>query len=431
VSRPPGSRGGAAIDRTASTTVRLRWPGDPGAPGGRANRVGFAYDAYVPGEIAGWDPALPGSLVADLARAEDAVRALDRHGPLLAALAWPLLRAEAIASSRIEGLAVSHHRLALAEHGGSGDAVARDVVGNLSALRRALGLAGAGLTPGGLDGIHRALLGRSRDAALAGRVRTVQNWIGGRHDNPRGAAFVPPPPEEVPRLLEDLTAFCRRDDVPVLVQAAIAHVQFETVHPYFDGNGRVGRALVHVVLRRRGLSREVLPPVSLVLGRASEEYVAGMTAHRRGDTVTWLSFFAGAVHAAARAGEALAGDVAGLQARWAAQAGHPRRDSAAAALIAALPAAPVVDLAGARRLTGASAKSTLAAIDRLVAAGVLHERTGRRRGRVWESVGLFGLLDGLEAHLGTPRAGRRDRTDAPWRPGVRAPSPAPPGPAAT
>lgn len=401
-----------AIERPAPTTVDLRWTGDPGAPGGRANRVGFAYRAHVPGEIAGWDPALPGSLVADLVRAEEAVRELDRHGPLLATLAWPLLRAEAIASSRIEGLGVSHHRLALAEHAGTEDRVAHEVVGNLAALRRALDVAQADLTPASLDEIHRVLLEPSRDAARAGAVRTLQNWIGGRHDNPRGAAFIPPPPQEVPRLVADLVAFCRRDDAPVVAQAAIAHVQFETIHPYFDGNGRVGRALIQVVFRRRGLCRQVLPPVSLVLGRASDDYVAGLTAHREGDPAAWLAFFARAVFDAARAGEELADDVRALQAEWAVNAGHPRRDSAAAAIIAALPATPVVDLAAARAVTGASPKATLAGIDRLADAGVLRERTGRRRGRVWESVGLFALLDGVEERIGTPPRRGRARTDA-------------------
>lgn len=406
----PSADGGDPVDRPAPTEVTLRWPGDPGAPGGRANRVGYAFRAHVPGRIAKWDPALPASLVTDLQRAEEAVRELDRHGPLLSTLAWPLLRAEAIASSRIEGLGVSHHRLALAERAGTDDRLAHEVAGNLAALRRALDAAHADLTPGVLDEVHRVLLEPSRDSARAGRVRTVQNWIGGRHDNPRGAAFVPPPPGEVPALVDDLLAFCRRDDVPAVAQAAIAHVQFESVHPYFDGNGRVGRALIQVVFRRRGLCREVLPPVSLVLSRASDAYVAGLTAYRAGDPAAWLAFFADAVFDAARAGEALADDVRGLQAEWSARAANPRRDSAAAAIIAALPAVPVIDLRAARGITGTSAKATLQGVDRLVEAGVLLERTGRRRDRVWESVGLFALLDGLEERVGAPPRRRRAPT---------------------
>jgi Fic family protein len=400
------------IRSPAHTTVEQFWPGDPGAPGGRANRTGFRYRAYLPGPIASWDPALPGALATDLSRAEEAVRQLDRHGLLLAALTWPLLRAEAIASSRIEGLAVSQHHLALAEREASSDPTARAVAGNLAALRRALDLAETRLTPALLDEINRVLLAGSPDEDRAGRIREVQNWIGGRHDNPRGATFVPPPHQELDALLADLCAFCQRDDLPVVAQAAIAHVQFETLHPYVDGNGRVGRALIQIILRRRGLTRGVLPPVSLVLAGSGERYVDGLTAFRGGDAGTWLSFFTETVFRAARAGEELADGVRTLQDEWTDQAGHPRRDSAATALIRRLPEQPVVDLAAARRLTHASAQATLGGIDRLVEAGVLHELTGRRRGRLWKSVGLFALLDDVERSLGASRR-RRVRTDAP------------------
>ncbi len=388
------------------TTVEELWPGDPGAPGGRANRTGFRYRAYVPGPIGAWELVLPGSLAADLARAEAAVRELDRHGPLLATLAWPLLRAEAIASSRIEGIGVSHHRLALAERAASDDPTARAVIGNLAALRRALALADDRVDQAAFDEIHRALLAGTGDEPRAGRVRRDQNWIGGRHPNPRGAAFVPPPPEDVEPLLSDLSAFCARDDLPAVAQAAVAHVQFETIHPYFDGNGRVGRALIQVIFRRRGIARTVLPPVSLVLAGARDRYVEGLTAFRRGDAGAWLATFNDAVFRAARAGEELAASVGALQGEWAERAGQPRRDSAAAALIRRLPEEPIVDLATARRLTGASAQATLGGIDRLVDADVLRELTGRRRGRLWESVGLFGLLDDLETSVRGPSRGR-------------------------
>ncbi|MDX6555681.1 MAG: hypothetical protein QOD86_1876 [Miltoncostaeaceae bacterium] len=386
--------------------VALRWPGDPGASGGRANRTGFAYEAHVPGPIATWDIAFPGALAADLARSDEAVRELDRHGPRLAALAWPLLRAEAIASSRIEGLAVGHQRLALAERDVTEDPTARAVAGNLAALRRSLTVAEADLSPATFDDVHRVLLAGTPGAERAGRIRDVQNWIGGLHPNPRGAAFVPPPPERVPALLADLSAFCARDDLPAVAQAAIAHVQFETIHPYVDGNGRVGRALVQVILRRRGLAREVLPPVSLVLGALGDRYVRGLTSFRDGNAEAWLTFFAEAVHRAARIGEDLADAVADLQDEWARRAGHPRRDSAAAALIRRLPEEPVVDLRTARRLTGATPQATLRAIDRLADSDVLREISGRRRGRLWESVGLFALLDEVRA-LSPPEPSRR------------------------
>jgi Fic family protein len=414
----PTFSGAESIHQPESTTVRRRWPGDPGAPGGRANRLGFDYEAYVPGEIAAWEPEIPAALATDAGRVETAVRDLARHDPPLGDLLWPLLRSEAIASSRIEGLVVSHHRLALADLGDADDPLARSVLGNLEALRRALDLSATPLTVEAIQEIHRALLEHTRDAAIAGRLRTSQNWIGGRHPNPRGAAFVPPPESEVPRLLEDLCRFCERDDVPPSIQAAIAHVQFETIHPFADGNGRVGRALIHVVQRRRGLTdprpglTPVFPPLSLVLAADSAAYVAGLSAFRSGEHRSWFEFFLSALHRSVGVAGDIADGVAALQERWRAQAGGPRRDSAAAELIARLPERPVIDLGTAAALTGTSREAARRAIDRLVAAGVLRELTGKRRLRRWEAVGLFAVLDEADVRIRGPR-GRRLGTAGP------------------
>jgi len=137
------------------------------------------------------------------------------------------------------------------------------------------------LTVQDLVDIHRVLPERAPNATVAGRVRDSQNWIGGNDHNPCGATFVPPPPEEVDRLLEDLCAFVDDETLPPLVQAAIAHAQFETIHPFEDGNGRTGRALVQVVLRHRGLAPAFVPPISVVLARDKDRYVGGLTASAR------------------------------------------------------------------------------------------------------------------------------------------------------
>src|SRR5262249_38906657 len=138
----------------------------------------------------------------------------------------------------------------------------------------------------------------------AGRLRDRQNWISGSSYNPCSAAFVPPPPERVAALMEDLCAFCNGTDLPAIAQAAIAHAQIETIHPFADGNGRTGRALIHVILRRRGLAPLVLPPVSLMLATWSTDYVGGLTAMRyAGDAGSedaqrgvdrWVALFAAA-----------------------------------------------------------------------------------------------------------------------------------------
>ena len=132
-----------------------------------------------------------------------------------------------------------------------------------------------------LLGIHRILMERSATPEIAGVVRTVQNWIGGSSYNPCSAAFVPPPPDTLDTLLDDLLAYVNADDHPALVQAAIAHAQFETIHPFADGNGRTGRTLIHVILRRRGLAPRVVAPISLVLFTWASDYIAGLTVSTR------------------------------------------------------------------------------------------------------------------------------------------------------
>src|SRR6185295_19230001 len=150
--------------------------------------------------------------------------------------------------------------------------------------------------------------------AHGGRVRDVQNWIGGSSFNPCSAAFVPPPPESVEELLEDLCAFVNDDGMPPVAQAALAHAQFETIHPFTDGNGRTGRALIHVILRRRGVAPRLLPPVSLVLATWSSSYIQALTATRyrgRADSADanqgineWIALFAAACRRAVDEAEA-------------------------------------------------------------------------------------------------------------------------------
>ena len=161
----------------------------------------------------------------------------------------------------------------LAEGGEAADRVAVEVLGNIASMESAVDLAAESreITLADLLGIHKILMERSSTPELGGAIRTEQNWIGGSSYNPCGATFVPPPAEHVPELLEDLTVYINGDDHPALVQAAIAHAQFETIHPFADGNGRAGRALIHIVLRRRGLSPSFVPPVSLVLATWSED----------------------------------------------------------------------------------------------------------------------------------------------------------------
>src|SRR5204863_7533443 len=134
----------------------------------------------------------------------------------------------------------------------------------------------------------------------AGRIRSVQNWIGGSSFNPCSAAFVPPPPDHVEALLADLCAFVNDDSLPAVAQAAIAHAQFETIHPFRDGNGRAGRCLIHVVLRRRNVTPMLVPPISVVLATNARQYIAGLVDFREARVDDWIGAFSDPVTASAQ-----------------------------------------------------------------------------------------------------------------------------------
>ena len=145
-------------------------------------------------------------------------------------------------------------------------------------------------------------------------LREQQNWIGGNDYNPCGAAFVPPPPEEVTRLLGDLVRFADDDALPPIVQAAFAHAQFETIHPFEDGNGRTGRALIQILLLRRGLASTFVPPISIVFAQRKDAYIGGLTSYREDRLADWIESFAGA--AARAATLASRSSMSALACRW-------------------------------------------------------------------------------------------------------------------
>ena len=198
---------------------------------------------------------MTGEVAGVVSDAEKAIADLNRAaGPELMPLARLLLRTESIASSKVEGMQLDARSLARAEANqetgrkvGSG---AAEILANIDAMQLSIERAAdlEETTPTDLLDIHRVLMERAPNAHIAGLFRTSQNWIGGNDYNPCGAAFVPPPPGEVEPLLDDLCAFVNDVALPPLVQAAIAHAQFETIHPFADGNGRTGRALVQVVI---------------------------------------------------------------------------------------------------------------------------------------------------------------------------------------
>jgi Fic family protein len=377
----------------------------------------------VPDPLIGRPINLAGETAADIADAEAAVVRLNLQARSLVdseAVASLLLRAEAVASSRIEGLEVGGRRLLHAQAEQvigeqPPDVTALEVLNNIEAMNWAiehLSDPRKKITTDELLDIHRHLLAGTRLDEYAGKVRREQNWIGGSSYNPCSAAFVPPPHEQVERLLDDLCAFCNMDSLPAIAQAAIAHAQFETIHPFVDGNGRTGRALIHVILRRRGLAAKVLPPVSLVLATWSVDYVDALmdTRYRgRSDSAAarsgldrWIGLFAAATTRAVSDAELYEASVVELQDSWRARLGRVRAESALDLLIDALPGAPVVTVQSAASLIGRSEQAVNEAIPRLVEAGILRQTTVGRRNRAFEATELIDAFTDLERRLASP-----------------------------
>ena len=404
-----------------ATTERRRWTGDFSGLT-RRDRQPCDYDVYLPDRLGGRSFSLDGDVAADVADAETALTRLDASTMALAdseALARLLLRAESVASSRIEGLEIGARRLLRADAARRlgiepGDVTAREILGNIDAMTWAVDTIeqGSAITLDALLEAHRRLLAGSRMEEHGGRVREVQNWIGGSGFNPCSASFVPPPPELVGDLLDELVEFCNTDSLPALAQAALAHAQFETIHPFADGNGRTGRALIHMVLRRRGLGLRILPPVSLILATWSQDYIEGLTGTRyvgpaespdaHSGINRWIALFASACGRAVEDAGRFEEQVRALQVSWRERIGRVRRDSTVNLLISVLPSTPVLTTTTASELVIRSFPAASQAIDRLVAAGVLVQVSVGRRNRAYEAPELIDAFTAFERKLASP-----------------------------
>jgi Fic family protein len=409
-----------------STVIRSRWLSDRSGPSRKDNRS-CEYEAYVPDPLAGRAFTIDGDVAADIADAEAAITRLNVEAASLVdteALARILLRAESAASSRIEGLEIGARRLLRAEAArefgdDASDVTATEVLGNIDAMVYGIESVGAGdeITTDLLLKIHRRLLKGSRLEQYGGRYRDVQNWIGGSSYNPCSAAYVPPPPDRVANLMTDLCTFSNEDGLPAVAQAAIAHAQFETIHPFVDGNGRTGRALVHLILRRRGLALRVLPPISLVLATWSQDYIGGLTATRyRGPATSkqasaginlWIGRFATACKRSVDDAASFDQQALAIEAEWRERLGRVRARSSADLLLRVLVGAPVVTVNSAAALIGRSFVHTNEAIQRLAEAGILRQVTVGRRNRAFEAPEIIDAFTALERQLASPEGDTR------------------------
>jgi len=379
------------------------WESDLASGIPRAEQRSGKYQRYVPDLIDGTGLAVDATVSRQVAAVERGIRALNGAGAEgLAGIARFLLRSEAIASSRIEGIAPSAQQVALAELGQSESVrgiseQAKLVANNMTIVREATTelVETPALTVDDIVDLHRSLL---PDETRHHGLRKVQNWIGSSNWTPIGAEYVPPDPDRVPELMADLVGYLNGAAHSPLIQAAVVHAQFETIHPFTDGNGRVGRALIHTVLARRGLTDRAVLPISLVLATLRDGYVAGLTSFRHtsppgsagasASTNAWLATFVNAAAVAVEQSENLVRKIAELRSDWTTRlAAHrttanlrptPRADSAVARLLAQLPEAPVVTATTLARILDVSYPAASAALDELRLAGILSTRSIER-----------------------------------------------------
>lgn len=394
----------------------------------RRETQGGTYHPYLPDYVSTYDLKLVPDTAAAISQGEAAILALNQQVRYLTntePLARLILRSEALASSRIEGLEVNAGKLleheALDELGVAHrtDSTEAAVMANVTAMNSAvLSMAESEkVTLSDICTINRMLLKGSRLENTGGTLRTEQNWIGGNNVNPVGAAYVPPRPEYVRALMSDLVEFCNSSSLPPLALAAVAHAQLETIHPFADGNGRTGRALVHIILRRSGLATSVVPPISLILATDKSRYINNLAAYRTDDATSpasadcnerrqdavnnWIEYFSHACLLACNRAAAFEHRMLGIEEGWRSRL-PIRKNSAADLLLSKLPGNPVVSVTSAARLTGRSGEAARLAIKTLVSAGILVQNAKNRKSGIYVAQDVLDAFTAYERALATP-----------------------------
>ena len=358
--------------------------------------LGEEVRAFVPYPLPPGNPplVLDGAAAELEAAAMAALARLAVAGSMVQSIDWFLygfVRKEAVVTSQIEGTQATLRDVITFEathHSDRPDDV-REVCNYVNALTHARARIadpkGLPLSIRLLCETHHILMRGVRGENMQpGEIRRSQNWIGG--SRPGNARFVPPPPEEVPGALGALERWLHQDsDLPPLVRAGLAHVQFETIHPFLDGNGRIGRLLIALLVEHWGLLDLPLLYLSLAFKRNQPEYYVRLAAVRSdGDWEGWIQFFLNCVREAADDGVRVARELQALVGRDRDRVlAHERATVTAIRLIERLASRPVVTIAAASDLLGLTAPPTRKAVALLESLGVLREITGKRRGRAY------------------------------------------------
>lgn len=361
------------------------------------------YRAAVVPPIASADPTLDTQTTTLLETATVEIAHFDRESSALPVpMPAVLLRTEAASSSQIENLTANARNLAIGILGLPSRQNAGLVAANTQAMQQAIHI-GAAITSQSILTIHSTLLSQN-EPDIAGKWRKEQVWIGSSSLSPHDADFVPPPWEDVPAAIEDLCLFSRRADIPLLAQAALLHAQFETIHPFVDGNGRVGRTLIHTLLRTQGLTSNSTVPVSSGLLRDIPGYVQALTAYRQGDAIAIIRALAHAAISAVANGRQLASDILSIRERWLALLANTREDSSALRLADALFAQPVVTTGWISQNLSVSDVTAARAARTLQEAGILTQSSSGRRNRLWQANEALAAIDAFAARTARRQA---------------------------
>lgn len=354
-------------------------------------KMGETYYAAVPPMIAQLTPEVPADL---LRHAMEVESELIRFDALLSVRGYDLpallLRSESSASSRIENLTASVRNVALAELDATTPRNSREIAGNVRAMREAIELKGEPSVEDVLR-VHASLMSVTGES-FGGELRDEQVWIGGSAFGPQGAAFVPPSQERVPALLDDLMAFVRRDDLDPVVQAAVAHAQFETIHPFVDGNGRTGRALLHRWLCYHDVLRHATLPISSGLLHDVDSYMGALQSYHDGDVRHIVGELVNALEVALALAQSATRQIDDIIERWQEQMGE-RRGSAIRMLPAVLVAQPVVSVAHVADHLQITPRAARDVIARACEYGMLTPMGNRRRGVFYQADELLDVLE--------------------------------------
>ncbi len=359
----------------------------------------------LPPLIAELPVRVDGALAASMESALGEVARLDAdYADELGALGALLIRTESVASSKIEHIEASVDDYARAMHGVKANPSATSMVAATDALGAVIDAVGrrGRIELTDITSAHQRLMSVDEsplERAHAGRVRDVQNWIGGSDYSPRGALFVPPPPETVAGYLQDVVSFANRDDLPVVAQAAIVHAQFESIHPFTDGNGRIGRILINSVLRRRGATSSVVVPMASALVAHRDRYFDLLGDYRDGRARPIQAAFAEATRIAAGESRRTARRLTEIPREWRAQIGRVRTGAATDLLLRHLLANPVVSSDEASAVVRSAPSNVYAALDRLAHAGVIRPLTQRTRNQIWGASAVLDELADLSARI--------------------------------